>query len=139
MTSSQLEWKSNPIGKLHGIGGADTIPTLNDFLKFKDQVIRATGAVGIPWIWDLMETIRQRADEPIPQFLEYPGILVVQPGQADYTSVNFKTVCCAYAQFAGCRFPFPVPAPQEVQNLRNFEHLKAKLDSFGLQLSNAAS
>ena len=135
-----LNWKSNPIGKLHGKNGEDDIPDLNDFLKFKDVVVRATGAVGIPWIWRVMDYLQSRDDKFCPQFLEMPGVfpIIGYHDQANYDSEGFRTCCCAITMQCGRRFPFPVPSANHMENTINFDSLKSQLDSFGLQISSAA-
>ncbi len=135
-----LNWKSNPIPKLFGKNGEEDIPDLDDFLKFKDIVVRAAGAVGISWIWKVIEYFQTRDDGHCPQFLEMPGIIpmIGHPNQADYDSEGFQTCCCALAMQCGRRFQYNVPSANPMETRINFESLKSQLDSFGLQVSSAA-
>ena len=136
---SDLNWKSNPIPSLHGDQGTDDLPDINNWFTIDDNAKRSTGAVGLEYVWKIMDFLKTREDAHCPQFLDMPGVESSAPGEADYESIGFKICCCAIAQLCGRRFFYSVPSDQVHENLRNFQSMKAHLDSFGLQISKAAS
>ena len=55
MTSAGLDWRNNPIAKLHGSHGIESIPELSNWITWENGCKSACEAVGVDFIYPMLK------------------------------------------------------------------------------------
>ena len=134
MTSAGLDWKNNPIPKLHGYHGLESIPELTNWIAWEDGCRRACDAVGVDFIYPMLKAMAKM--ELIPLFIER-GVIPDPDGNVHYHQIEFQKAVVEFARDCGKIFKLPVPG-DDMQIQINLKELKQQLASFGNQVKTAA-
>mmetsp|Transcript_3498 Transcript_3498/g.5062 ORF Transcript_3498/g.5062 Transcript_3498/m.5062 type:complete len:174 (-) Transcript_3498:3069-3590(-) len=131
---SDLQWKNNPIKRMHGRTEYDE-PTLADYVEWVDATLRAVEAVRAEWIKTAIEEY-EKMDVLVQMFVDADQLDA--SGKVDYKSIPFKRKIVEFAVACGREFRWDYPVANNEKTKQAFDRIKLNLSSFGLQIQTAA-
>jgi len=129
-----LNWRNNPIRKLHGSKGADSPPNYADWLIWVEGTKRAMGSVGVSYIYNMIKNIEWDGEDTLTFLSEStPPELIHDP-----STVAYKTQIVQLAAKAGKHFADANPTVDDQHTLANYNIVEIEITSFGGQVFDNA-